>query len=380
MAIAHTYQAMVREARLVDDRLHQRKPEDRQPTATITTPKGNVIQIERMMDVKGQADSPIWRSEGLRENWVVEVERDRTGLKAAIVTPTGKQAIGWVNPESADKSGLSQRLRNGVLWISSPTIALAPPLAIQHDLDDRLRDARIYLEETIAKIPENQRLAYASALWHHSDGMGVVLKGFTSEVTEQLQELPRLKLTGLQQDVNQVGILPEGDYRIQFTTHSYVKNGEVRSVPAIALVDANSEMTSFGVIDARSMRLPEGTIAIAHIAPEEKVAQVQVTEILNVQQNHDRFHPSRSELREWYLVADVEQRLEIQAIGRKLNDAYCDEMGFGKAEPGEVAIVPTPIEYRSDRVSLSKSEFEEMRRAIGEQRSGEVIEKRELVR
>jgi hypothetical protein len=141
----------------------------------------------------------------------------------------------------------------------------------------------------------------------------------------------------------------------------------MRSVPAIALVDADGEMTSFGVIDARSMRLPEGTIAIAHITSEERIAQIQVTEILNVQQNHDRFHPSRSELREWYLVADVEQRLEIQAIGRKLNDVYCAEMGFDKAEPGEVAIVPTPIDYRSDRVSLNKSEFEEMRRAIGEQ-------------
>jgi hypothetical protein len=100
------------------------------------------------------------------------------------------------------------------------------------------------------------------------------------------------------------------------------------------------------------------------IAPEKKIAQVQVTEILNVQKNHDRFHPSRSELREWYLVADAEQRLEIQTIGRKLNDVYCEEMGFDKAESGEVAIVPTPIDYRSDRVSLSKSEFEEMRRAI----------------
>ena len=42
-------------------------------------------------------------------------------------------------------------------------------------------------------------------------------------------------------------------------------------------------------------------------------------------------------------------------------------MGFNKAEPGEVAIVSTPIDYRSDRVALNKSEFEEMRRAIGEQ-------------
>ena len=186
-------------------------------------------------------------------------------------------------------------------------------------------------------------------------------------MTERLQQLPRLKLTGIQQDVNQVGTLPEGDYRIQFTTHSYTKNGEVRSVPAIALVDTSGEITSFGVIDARSMRLPEGTVAIAHIASEDKIAQVQVTEILNVQQNHDRFHPSRSELRDWYLVADSEQKQAIEAIGRKLNDVYCAEMGFDKAEPGEMAIVPTPIDYRSDRVSLTKSEFEEMKRAIEEQ-------------
>ena len=365
MTIAHAYQGMVREARWMDDRLRQRKPEDQQPTATITTSKGNVIQIERMMEAKGQADSPIWRSDGLQKDWIVEVERDRNGLQAAIVTPTGKRLIGWVSPESADKSGLAQRLKNGVLQIIEPTIVLSPPLAIQHDLDDRLRDARIYLEETIAKIPESDRMAYASALWHHSDGMGVVLKEFMAEVTERLAQLPSLKLTGLQHDVNQVGELMEGDYQIQFTTHSYSKNGEVRSVPSISLVDPKGELTSFGVIDARSMRLPDGTIAIAHITPGEKIAQVQVTKILNDQKNHDRlFHPSRSELREWYLVASPEQKIGIEAIGRQLNNAYCEEIGLQKAEVGERATVSTPLDYRSDRVSITKSEFENMRRSM----------------
>ena len=146
-------------------------------------------------------------------------------------------------------------------------------------------------------------------------------------------------MTGLQQDVNQVYELTEGDYRIQFTTYSYSKNGEVRSVPSISLIDPGGELTSFGVIDGRSMRLPEGTMAIAYITPEEKIAQVQVTEILNYQKNHDRlFHPSRSELREWYLVASQEQKIGIEAIGRQLNDAYCEEVGIQKAEVGERAI------------------------------------------
>jgi hypothetical protein len=73
------------------------------------------------------------------------------------------------------------------------------------------------------------------------------------------------------------------------------------------------------------------------------------------------------------LVADGEQKRTIETIGRKLNDAYCNEIGMAKAELGERAIVPTPIDYRSDRVSLNKSEFEEMRRAIGEQQIQPVI-------
>ncbi|MCX5962064.1 MAG: hypothetical protein NT070_02665 [Cyanobacteria bacterium] len=39
----------------------------------------------------------IWRSDGLQKDWVLEIERDGRspeGLKAAIVTPRGKQAIG----------------------------------------------------------------------------------------------------------------------------------------------------------------------------------------------------------------------------------------------------------------------------------------------
>ena len=99
--------------------------------------------------------------------------------------------------------------------------------------------------------------------------------------------------------------------------------------------------------------------------PDEKIAQVQVTEILNYQKNHDRsFHPSRSELREWYLVASQEQKMGIEAIGRQLNDAYCEQMGIQKAEVGERATVLPPLDYRSDRVSITKSEFENMRRSM----------------
>ena len=370
MTIAHAYQGMVKEARVMDDRLRQRKPEDQQPTAKITTLKGTVLMIQRMLDVE-RCDE-IWRSDGVQKDWVLEIERDGKspeGLKAAIVTPQGKQAIGFVCPESIEEYQLDQRVGNSGLRIASPTIELVPPLRIQYDLDDRIREARVYLEGAIGQIPEAERMAYASALWHHSDGMGVVLKGLMPEVTQQLQNLPNIKLTGLQQDVNQVGTIAEGSYEVLFTTHRYEKNGEWRSVPAIAVLDETGVAKTLGAIDSRALRFPEGTIARAEIVAGEKVAQIQVTEILRVQKPQG-YSPSRSELRDWYLAVkeqgNGEELGRIEAIGRRLNEAYCDEVGVERAAIGQAAVTQTPMEFRSDRVTITAAEVGEMRSVISQ--------------
>ena len=51
----------------------------------------------------------------------------------------------------------------------------------------------------------------------------------------------------------------------------------------------------------------------------------------------------------------------IETIGRRLNDAYCDEVGAARAAIGMPAWVQTPIGFRSDRVTLTKDEVGEMR-------------------
>ncbi len=86
--------------------------------------------------------------------------------------------------------------------------------------------------------------------------------------------------------------------------------------------------------------------------------------ILRVQKNQG-YSPSRSELRDWYLAV-TEQGDEgalgiIEAIGRRLNDAYCDEVGQEKAAIGMPALVQTPLGFRSDRVTLTVGEVGEMR-------------------
>jgi hypothetical protein len=376
LTIARAYQGMVKEARVMDDRLRERKPEDQQPTMKITTLKGTVLTIQRMLDV--EQDDEIWRSDGLQKDWVLELERDTKGpegVKASIVMPQGKQAmtsgrsqtIGFVTPESIEQYRLDQRVGSLGLRIVSPTIEVLPPLRIQHDLDDRIREARLYLERAIDRIPEAERMAYASALWHHSDGMGIVLKGFMPEVTQQLQNLPNIKITGLQQDVNQVGTIVDGRYEVLFSSHRYEKNGIIREVPAIAIVDQNGQAKTLGAIDPRSLRFPQGTIARADISAGEKVAQVQVTEILRVQKNQG-YSPSRSELRDWYLAVKelgAEEALgRIEAIGRRLNDAYCDEVGVERAAIDQAAVVQTPMGFRSDRVTLTVEEMGEIRSVI----------------
>jgi hypothetical protein len=188
----------------------------------------------------------------------------------AIVTPQGKQAIGFVCPESIEQYRLDLSGWGVGLRIASPTIEVLPPLRIQHDLDDRIREARVYLEEAI---------------------------------------------------------------------------------------------------DPRTLRFPEGTIARADIVAGEKVAQVQVTEILRVQKNQG-YSPSRSELRDWYLAVkeqgDEEGLGRIEAIGRRLNDAYCDEVGAERAAIGQPAWVQTPIEFRSDLVTITAVKLGEMRGVISQ--------------
>ena len=186
--------------------------------------------------------------------------------------------------------------------------------------------------------------------------------------------MPNIKLTGLQQDVNQVGVLPDGSYEVLFTTHRYEKNGEWRSVPAIAVLDETGVVKTLGAIDPRALRFPEGTIARADIVAGEKVAQVQVTEILRVQKNPG-YSPSRSELRDWYLAVKTQGNGEelgrIESIGRRLNDAYCDEVGAERAAIGMPAWVQTPIDFRSDLVTITAVEVGEMRGVIQDERMGD---------
>ena len=56
-------------------------------------------------------------------------------------------------------------------------------------------------------------------------------------------------------------------------------------------------------------------------------------------------------------LGDEERLGRIETIGRRLNEAYCDEVGVERAAIGQPAVTQTPMEFRSDRVTLTAAEL-----------------------
>ena len=61
----------------------------------------------------------------------------------------------------------------------------------------------------------------------------------------------------------------------------------------------------------------------------------------------------------------------IEAIGRRLNDAYCDEVGVERAAIGMPALMQTPMGFRSDAVTLTAAELGEIRSVRQGERMGD---------
>ncbi len=147
-----------------------------------------------------------------------------------------------------------------------------------------------------------QRMAYASPLWYHSDGMGIVLKGFTPEVTQQLQNLPNIKLTGLSERCESGGDDRTGGYR---------SGGE----GGTGLGDGNFESSK-----------------------------------------NQGYSPSRSELRDWYLAVRAQgngEELEFRSEFVTMTTAEMGEMR--SASQGERMV---------DRPPLSEHEIETERNKL----------------
>ncbi len=298
MQMARHYNQQIKAAVKSRDRLNERCPEDEQPTLTVTLPgDGRSLVIQRLCDADSQGIAPIWRANGEYPEWMIRLERNDKGSEAkpekvmatlVYLDETGiqqEQAIGFVAPQSAQEHGLMRRLDNGkILTIRSPHLRIHAPYALQNEVDEQFSSANQFLQMAIAQIPTEERMAYASALWHHSEGMGIVLRGFTDELCQKLQEVPEITLRGIQRDTNQAGQIPDGEYVVRFSEYRYTSDfsGKENVSPSIAIVQPDGREQQFGAIEDRSVRLPKGSLAKVkiHTLESGKIAKMQVLEKL----------------------------------------------------------------------------------------------------
>jgi hypothetical protein len=237
-----------------------------------------------------------------------------------------------------------------------------------------------------SSLPAEERAAYASALWHHSEGVGVVLREFTPELIAHLQQAPEMTVRGVQYPTNEVGALPEGEYQIRFRELSYInqkqgqREGMQKTVPAIAIVSEDGEKM-FGALSNETGHLPPGSLARAHIqiAENGRVAKVRVLEKLELGEMPtsfrqaieavepvQRYSISSGEARSWYAaVKDKGDRLleeKITALGKSLKQHYNDE------EWGDGTLLP-PDEYKTAEVTISDTEQVQLQQALENLRS-----------
>jgi hypothetical protein len=280
LKIARTYNGMVQTANQAKDRLKEKRPEDRLPTLTITSTSGKSVLIENInVNIIPILQSSI--EQGSAERLVFKE-------KAGEVIPTlfygqnEKIDLGRVAASSLSEHRLVEKLQQkDFLTLPSPQIKINPSYQSQNHERTLIRAATDYLNTALIQIPTEERLAYASALWRQSEGMGLVLKAFTPEVCERLQRVPEITLTGLTHDTNQAGLLPAGEYQVQFSENSYLKTGEQHFFPSVAVMTPEG-MKEYGAISPRSVRLPYDSVCIAQITPaaDGKTAKLQVSELI----------------------------------------------------------------------------------------------------
>jgi len=379
--LAQQYNDQIKAAVSARERLQQKRSEDEQPTLTIrSSTSEREVTLQRLCSADPESRSPIWRAEGIQADWQIRLERnekindwnpEKLTAMLIYVDDAGieqHQKIGYVSQKSVEKHHLEKLVaKQDSLTISAPSVKLNSAYTLKNDVDELFAKASKELQEAIAQIPQEERMAYASVLWHRSEGMGIVLRAFTPELCQQLQQLPEMELRGIQRSINEVGSIPDGEYTVRFSQKSFSE--QQNPSPSVAIVMADGSEKQFGAISNTSMRMPQGSLAKVLIETESsgKLAKMQVIEKLEstacsyedtakVAPELDRHALTSQEARDWYRTAsrnnDLPLAENISVLGRALQSYYNQEQGSEGNKP--------PGDYSHPTVTISQEERQQM--------------------
>ena len=346
--LAQQYNDQIKAAVSARERLQQERSEDEQPTLTIRSSSSErEITLQRLCSADPESRSPIWRAEGIQADWKIRLELNEKindwnpeKLTATLIYRDDNgteqhQKIGYVSKDSVEQHQLEKLVtQQKSLTISAPSVKLNSAYSLQNDVEEMLSKPAKELQEAIAQIPQEERMAYASVLWHRSEGMGIVLRAFTPELCQQLQQLPEMELRGIQRSINEVGPIPDGEYTVRFSQKSFSE--QQNSSPSVAIVMADGSEKQFGAISNTSIRMPQGSIAKVFIEtqPSKTIAKVQVIEKLDfvaIAPESERHALTSQEARDWYAIArgnnDIPLAERISVLGSALQHYYNQEQG-----------------------------------------------------
>ena len=278
LPIAKKYNALNAQAADARERLRGKAERDAQPTLMVQTPDGRQLQVEQLLASDPAQASPIWRADGEPHlGDAIELRKVGTGQKqtinAFLERDGTRHDLCPLSPESIKEHQLDNRIAEGqAVTIHNPRLTIHPAYSIQNDADELFERASEYLDQAIDAIADEERMAYAGAMWRDSHAMGPVLKRMAPELSERLQQpIPDLTVTGLSYYEKEHGPFESGEYTVRFDQMSYTtKAGSTKTSPSVVLLSDDKPEQQLGAINPRNIRPRQGTVAIAHIERDAK--------------------------------------------------------------------------------------------------------------
>jgi hypothetical protein len=296
--------------------IDKRDRANQQPTVTLESGHGSQITVQRTLDVKDQARSPLWEVQsGSDPAWLITIERNTERnqrnpepYKAFLQVEGDKQRwpIGYIAEEQGETRPIADQMRGHQGFSFIPTsVELHPPLVEQPPAAQSFAQAREFLAEQVATIAPEEKTIIAGYLWHQAQYNSAAIAGFRDEITTALEagQHPHLKVTGLHHNIDLETFDTAQEYRVQFQGEMAVvkdvdRNGKSREVPiekmSAYITTPDGETQKLGAIPNDSVRLPSGTVVTAEIALRDDTKRAfefkgQRVEVENVQ-DYDARH------------------------------------------------------------------------------------------
>jgi hypothetical protein len=271
------YRKLTEQLREADNRIREKRSEDRQPSAVITSVgSGKALAIEKVSTAQSHNDFNMIKLDG-RSGIFEILDLDKAKVLSgsdktmkgvakydyALRDGESSKIVGFISNAALQAAGLTQYVkkamgdesREGVVELPMSTATTLPPYVLQNDIDrihHQLNGVLYHIKDHI-KGREEQMV---SALWRSSAGMGIAMKIAPEQIIKHLDKVPEIVLYGA------------SDLRCQSDVVVRIDNIEVDSrVMPLASIEVDGVYQPLGIPSRKTANLAPGTIVRADLTP-----------------------------------------------------------------------------------------------------------------